>query len=390
MADRQAALRRLQESIAVSVPSPGVGQPAPWFTCRSPLRERYVFDTAAGRYIVLCFFGSAAEPLSARVLELLAAERRRFDDDNLCFFGVSVDPEDERQQRVTCRLPGVRFFWDFERAVSTLYGAQQADGQYRRVSYVLDPLLRVLAVLPFASDAQAHVRELLALLDRLPAVGAACPARMQAPVLVLPRVFEPKLCRALIDYYRSQGGEPSGFMQDIDGKTVLVLGKDHKSRRDCLLADEALRLACQRRIQERLVPEIHKAFQFRVTRMERYLVGCYDAGEQGHFRVHRDNTTKGTAHRRFAVSLFLNTGEYEGGQLRFPEFGPALYSAPVGGAVVFSCALLHEATQVTRGQRYMFLPFLYDEEARRIREENQAFLELEPAPAGSRAAGRGG
>jgi hypothetical protein len=76
------------------------------------------------------------------------------------------------------------------------------------------------------------------------------------------------------------------------------------------------------------VPEIHKAFQFLATRMERYIVACYDAQEAGHFRPHRDNTTKGTAHRRFAVSLFLNTGEYEGGHLRFPEYGSALYSAP--------------------------------------------------------------
>ncbi|NQD93625.1 redoxin domain-containing protein [Pseudomonas sp. CrR25] len=361
----------------MSTSSLGFGQPAPWFTCRTQTRERFVFDTTAGRYMVLCFFGSATEPVSAQVLQLLLAQRPRFDDDNLCFFGVSVDPEDERLQRVSTALPGVRYVWDFDRAVSALYGAVQADGAYRRVSYVLDPLLRVLAVLPFAATAEAHVRELLAVLDRLPPVGAAYPAPVQAPVLVLPRVFEPKLCLALIDYYRRQGGEPSGFMQDRGGKTVLVLGQDHKSRRDCTLEDEELRQACRRRIYERLVPEIQKAFQFRVTRMERYLVGCYDAGEQGHFRPHRDNTTKGTAHRRFAVSLFLNTGEYEGGRLRFPEFGPALYAAPPGGAVVFSCALLHEATDVTRGQRYMFLPFLYDEEGRRIRDENQGFLESE-------------
>jgi hypothetical protein len=29
--------------------------------------------------------------------------------------------------------------------------------------------------------------------------------------------------------------------------------------------------------------------------------------------------------------------------------------------VVFSCALLHEATRVTAGRRYAFLPFFYDE-----------------------------
>jgi hypothetical protein len=37
---------------------------------------------------------------------------------------------------------------------------------------------------------------------------------------------------------------------------------------------------------------------------------------------------------------------------------------------VLSCPLLHEATPVTRGRRYAFLPFLYDEEAAKVRQAN--------------------
>ena len=43
--------------------------------------------------------------------------------------------------------------------------------------------------------------------------------------------------------------------------------------------------------------------------------------------------------------------------------------------MVFSCSLLHEATPVTRGERYGFLPFLYDDEGARIREENEKYLD---------------
>ena len=43
--------------------------------------------------------------------------------------------------------------------------------------------------------------------------------------------------------------------------------------------------------------------------------------------------------------------------------------------MVFSCSLLHEATPVTSGRRFAFLPFLYDEDGARIREENAKFLE---------------
>jgi predicted 2-oxoglutarate/Fe(II)-dependent dioxygenase YbiX len=108
--------------------------------------------------------------------------------------------------------------------------------------------------------------------------------------------------------------------------------------------------------------------------MERYLVACYDAAHGGHFRAHRDNTTKGTAHRRFAVTINLNADEFGGGELRFPEFGPRSYRAPTGGAVVFSCSLLHEALPVTSGRRYAFLPFLYDEAAARVRVANNPYL----------------
>jgi len=40
--------------------------------------------------------------------------------------------------------------------------------------------------------------------------------------------------------------------------------------------------------------------------------------------------------------------------------------------LVYSCFLLHEATPVTRGTRYAFVPFLYDEESAKIREQNNA------------------
>jgi len=114
---------------------------------------------------------------------------------------------------------------------------------------------------------------------------------------------------------------------------------------------------------------------FAPTRIERYIVACYDAGEGGYFRAHRDNTTRGTAHRRFAVTLNLNAEEYAGGELRFPEYDDRSYRAPTGGAVVFGCSMLHEALPVTKGTRYCVLPFLYDEQGARVRAKNAAFLD---------------
>jgi predicted 2-oxoglutarate/Fe(II)-dependent dioxygenase YbiX len=233
---------------------------------------------------------------------------------------------------------------------------------------------------PFDDQPEQHVPRLMQALSGLPPLGPARLASAPAPVLIVPRVFEPDLCRALIRYYEERGGEESGFVRDVGGMTVGVNDYDHKRRRDQDITDEALRKACMVRVHDRLSPEILKAFQFRATRMERYTVGCYEAETGGHFRAHRDNTTKGTAHRRFAVSLVLNTGEFEGGNLCFPEYGRQGYCPPAGGAVVFSCSLMHEATPVTRGKRYVFLPFLYDEAAARLRQENMRFVAGDGSP----------
>ena len=52
-----------------------------------------------------------------------------------------------------------------------------------------------------------------------------------------------------------------------------------------------------------------------------------------------------------------------------------LFRSPTGGAVVFSCSLLHEATPVTKGRRFVFVPFLYDEAGARVREANMQFVD---------------
>jgi predicted 2-oxoglutarate/Fe(II)-dependent dioxygenase YbiX len=76
---------------------------------------------------------------------------------------------------------------------------------------------------------------------------------------------------------------------------------------------------------------------------------------------------------RCAVSINLSDA-FDGGEISFPEYGPRSFKPPPGVAVVFSCTFLHEVSKVTRGRRFAFLPFLYDEAAAEIREANNAFL----------------
>lgn len=347
-----------------------VGDPAPWFVGTTASTPRFNFSMAGGRYICLLFTESSHSPEAAGALAAIAGRRGPFDDAHAAFFGVSADPADQEDARLA-DVVGIRWFIDPAREIARAYGlADGAEGPVRPQWLVLDPTLRVMAT--------GEPDTFIAMIDQLaalpaPDLHAGIPA--PAPVLVIPRVFEPGFCKTLIDLYETNGGFESGFMREIEGKTVAVSDPNHKRRSDHIIAEETIRDACRARVLRRIVPEIKKVFQFEVTRMERYLVGCYDAEAGGHFRAHRDNTTKGTAHRRFAVTLNLNAEDYDGGELRFPEFGQRTYKPPTGGAVIFSCSLLHEATRVTRGRRYAFLPFLYDEAAARIREANNPHLD---------------
>jgi peroxiredoxin len=355
------------------------GDPAPWFHQRSSGNPRYAFDTAAGRYIVLCFFMTVKDAQSRLALEAVARNRALFDDEHIAYFGVSLDPNDEKEARVKEAMPGIRFLWDFDGQVGRLYGALPTDAQTneanvpaRRFWTVLDPTLRVLRVMPFLPEG-GELDEVFAYLKSLPPPALFAGVPLQAPVIYLNNVFEPEFCRKLVGLYEANGGKESGFMREVEGKTVHILDRMHKSRSDYLIEDEALVKETQKRVQRRILPEIKKVHQFTVTRMERYIVSCYMAEAGGHFRQHRDNTTKGTAHRRFAVSINLND-DFEGGQLNFPEYGPRSFKMPAGAAVVFSCSLLHAVSPVTKGKRYAFLPFLYDDDAARIRLENNKYL----------------
>jgi len=344
------------------------GDPVPNWVAPSDTNPRYSLQATGGRWILLGILGSAARPEVAEALATFTAGAAGVLDGNQrAALLISADAEDREGARVPQSLPLYRAIWDLDGAI------RQSLGEEEPAWLLLDPTQRLFARWPIAETAS-----MLGLLARLPPPALHAGVAATAPVLVVPRVFEPAFCRMLIEHYRQSGGEVSGFMREVNGRTVGVHDSSFKVRRDHLVEDEKLQGAIRARISRRLVPEIAKAFQFTVTRLERYLVACYSAEDGGHFSAHRDNTTKGTAHRRFAVTFNLNTEEFEGGDLTFPEFGRTAYRAPTGGAVVFSCSLLHQALPVTKGERYAFLPFLYDDAAAKIREENLKFLGAEP------------
>lgn len=354
---------------------PAFGERVADFVLPTPNNPHFHLNAAAGRNLVLAFLGSPPSSAAQALLAEARTLRAAFDDRLAGLFWVVSRPEHVEQLGIAQDTPGIRYFMDYEGAAARLYGLAPDGGDTVIArTFVVDRTLRLMQALE-PTPGQPHLAPIVAGLRRLDALQRGLDSLAHAPVLVVERVFEPELCRALIDYYNSRGGTESGFMRERDGKTVAVRDSGFKRRRDCVIDDPRLRKAAMIRIHDRLLPEIRRAFQFTATRIERHIVARYDAQEGGFFRPHRDNTTKGTAHRRFAVTVNLNADDYQGGDLRFPEYGERTYRAPTGGAVVFSCSLLHEATDVASGTRYAYLPFLYNDDDAELRRRNEVFLE---------------
>ncbi len=201
---------------------------------------------------------------------------------------------------------------------------------------------------------------------------AATTLSSPAPVLITPNLVDQDLRRRLIDHFERSDHQVGAMASvDQDGRAINRVDDAKKHRRDCVLDPTSdLHGEVVGLLDRRLVPEIARAFHVQVAHIDRILIARYD-DTGGYFRRHRDNGAPHVAFRQFALTLNLNTGEYEGGELCFPEFSDHRFNGPAGAGVVFSGALLHEARPVTRGRRYALLTFLHDDAAEARR---QAYL----------------
>jgi len=303
-----------------------------------PLAAGGMFDSwdqaVSGRIQVYWLDGSSAETAVQALVGPLAACEADF------YAVVSVPPEGPRG-RATWLVdrPG-----DFARAVG-------ANGP---TAVVVDAAGGLAAVMP-----EPTPDGVAALAAGLHAASEACVVRAQAPVLLVERAVDPALCASLIEHWQKGDKMADGVASTAGASKADA---DIKRRHDVAVDDKRLFTSLRDGLVRRVLPAIAKAFQTRIVQIELPRVGCYDAGNGGWFRRHRDNSTPFTAHRQFALSVNLNpANEYDGGELRFPEFGRQHYKPPAGSAVVFSCSLLHEVAPVERGRRFGLFSFLHDE-----------------------------
>jgi peroxiredoxin len=310
-------------------------------------------DAIAGHVVVLLFCARFTDAAAA----LVAALRERqeaFAAAGARLFALTVEPAKiAAEQAVPFPL-----LLDRDGAAFEAFGAPARDPP---TLVLLRPNHHVLAVFKPAGAAQAA--EALALAERVAAERPAVVMAPHPPVLIVPDVLSREDCRRLIKVYETRGAvfvEPGHGDDKMTADYKMRIPEYGRGDRiDHWLVDADTNGFIDARLQARLFPEIRRAFQYRITRREMMRIGCYTGSRGGELHGHRDDSEPISAHRRFATSINLNTEEFGGGELRFPEFGDQRYRPESGAAIVFSCSLLHEAMQVTSGTRFVLLAFLF-------------------------------
>lgn len=344
-----------------SMPPPEVGGRVPNFTLPHVDGSNAMFyDRVTGGPVVMLVCASAGLPPARAAVEGLSERRDAFGRHGTEIFVVSGDDVEAHRQLAAMLGIEAHFLSDPKNEVRP--GLLAGAGEQGLRTYVLDPNQRILALID-NGDPTHHADGALAALDARPAVPAPSHLTAAAPVLLLSNVLQPELCDELVARWQRDHAE--GVVGVIvDGRTVDQQVSTKKQSLDHGVTDPAMVKLLSSRLAATLPVEMNKAFHFDMPfYFDTLIVIGYEAGRGDYFRTHRDNLTPRSANRRYAMSLNLND-DYDGGELRFPEYGPHLYRPDKGAAAVFSCSLLHEALPVTRGRRLVLTTFFCDSRQR--------------------------
>jgi peroxiredoxin/predicted 2-oxoglutarate/Fe(II)-dependent dioxygenase YbiX len=335
------------------------GDPAPHVIALDERGERAYSnaDLVTGRPLLLLFCPSDAEPGA----ELLAAFRDRgveFAALEADIHAVSRRPiEANRAAHAALQLP-FKLLTDATGDIFRTYGADAGP-----LAVVLDPNHRVARMLRDSAPADLADAVLAFLRAAFPPRGLSVQA--QAPILLLPRVLGEEDCARLVELFHRPVNvwATDGFRSEGHTKEQGDFKVDHAGvygqLTEYVVRDPVAQQFLDQRFNRRVAPEMRKAFQTGVTQREHYRIARYDSSAGGVLHPHRDNATKETAHRRFTMTINLNAGEYEGGALRFREYGDHFYEVERGTAVVWSATLLHEVMPVTKGARFVLGVHMY-------------------------------
>jgi len=336
-----------------------VGDIMPYFLADSTAGKALPMEKQAGRPGLLFFLSySDVEGNTSFFRSLAAALEKLGHKDHSTLFVMDATVDQLTQFKEQSKLPFM--FWaDPEKAIARSLGAPAGAG-----GYLLNSNLQIkkrYAGLAPAKLAEAAVTDLGELLEenarkqkKNTVIGES------APVLVLPEIFPPEFCDELLEAFKNGPTHPGHLGSDKKYNAKLKVREDY-------IVPAELRAKIDLKLSRSLFPEIEKIFGFKISARENYQIGLYKGDDNGFFSFHRDNFAPEMGYRRIAMTLVLSD-DYEGGGLRFPEYGDQIYRPARGSAIAFSCGTLHEACKVTKGERFVLIGFFHGEQEEAFRQ----------------------
>lgn len=311
----------------------------------------------AGHPVVLCLFRRAGHSSIAQELDKLRDLYPRFVEADTIVLGLSQQPPEANAALAAQRKLPFEIWAD---ATGALLDHLELPRDERALAVaVIEPSGR-LGALYRPGNARPAVQA-LGLARKLYEATRPELIRAQAPILLVPNVFDAAMCKRLIEVWdkgRKRINEVA--VQGMGDPTYESAAREGIKRRADVLIEESepLNLEIRDLFLARIVPEMVKAFHAPIKAYQTLRIGCYDASNQGAFGPHRDEVGDPKDPRLFACSINLND-EYTGCELNFPEYGRQVYRPEAGGAVVFSCNLLHEVYPCRSGRRFTLLTFFH-------------------------------
>ena len=200
------------------------------------------------------------------------------------------------------------------------------------VCFVLDGNQRIVAVRgPEPGQAEWALAALKAR-TREPAHSLS----LTAPVLLLPGILDSEDCGRLLNLI-SRADPASGFVLVEQPDLVAQIGKT---------------------LLRRIGPEVEKAFAFDDFAIETIALRWSEGSLSGASDYRRDITDPAVQGRSFSLILDLASEAYEGGDIRFPEYGSHSYRPGTGGGLIYSGTLLGELRPVSTGRRSLLTAVL--------------------------------
>lgn len=332
----------------------------PLFELHDTDKRLRTMEALAGRFGLLLYLPSAKPEAAAAFLQEVKAQLEQAGISDT-FMVLATDDAMERANAFREKFGVAQHVWlDPERRLARSLGIVRGGEAMPFAGFVLDTNMKILNVQvqgEAGTMAQALVQQLgLGLAQFGQRNAQPQTVRRMAPALIVPQVFTPEFCAKCIQAFRNG----NSFEGTVGTRENKVYREDIKVRRDFIPGGELLE-EIDDKFSRSFFPEIKKVFGFEVTHREIYKIGLYSGEKGGFFKQHRDNFDYPMGYRRIASTIHLND-DYEGGGVRFPEYGHDVYRPETGGAIAFSGSTLHEALPVTKGERFVLVAFVHGDE----------------------------